>query len=59
MSHLDSPSLADAQAAAAACGWMIRVDGDGFAVHKMGSLDVQHATNIVDALTIVRKGMAK
>jgi hypothetical protein len=59
MSHIDSPSLSDAQAAAAAVGFLIRVDRDGFAVRRIGELDEEHATDIVDALSIVRRRSSK
>ncbi len=59
MSHIDSPSLSDAQAAALAVGFLIRVDRDGFAVRRIGELDEERASDIVDALTIVRRRSSK
>lgn len=59
MSHLDSPTLADAQAAALAVGYVIRVDRDGFAVRRVGELAEERAGSLVDALTIVRQRTTK
>lgn len=59
MSHISSPTLSEAQAAALNVGWLIRVDGEGFAVRQIGSLTEQHTGSLTDALQIVREGTRK